>query len=104
MLTNFSNVKVRFFSKVKLSSDSDSFTNRWTCSGSSNVQKNNVWVSSMSNVVNLVKALLGSMFICSKPKKGVWVPSQIDEHVRVRLMFEKWRLSSFDKMVFDPSL
>ena len=32
--------------------------------------KNNVQVSSMSNLVNLLNALLGTMFVCSKPKIG----------------------------------
>ena len=53
----------------------------------------------MSNLVNLVKALLGLKFDVRSfkaRKKGVRVRSQIDEHVRVR--------SIFDKMVFDPSL
>ena len=41
---------------------SSSITNRWTCSSSFDVQKNDVQVSSMSNLVNIVKALLSSMF------------------------------------------
>ena len=65
------------------------------------VGKNDVGVSSMSNLVNLVKAPLSLMLDSLKPKIGC---SQIDEHVRVRMMFEKWCSSSFDKMAFDPSL
>ena len=51
-------------------------------------------VSSMSNLVNLVKALLGSVFDRSKPKIGCFISitigdSPIDEHIRVGSMFEK---------------
>ena len=74
--------------------------------GSFDVRKNYVRVSSISNLVNLVKALLASMFICLKPKMGVRVPSPIVEHFPVRSMFENdvQVRSMFDKMVFDPSL
>ena len=52
----------------------------------------------MSNLVNLVEALLGSMYICSfEAKNRVFeFNHQKDEHVRFRLMFEKWLSSSFD--------
>ena len=43
---------------------------RWTCSSQFNVQKNDVRVCSISNLLNLVKALLGSILDCSKPKLG----------------------------------
>ena len=39
-----------------------SITNRWTCSNLFDVQKSYVRVSSKSNLVNLVKAILGSKF------------------------------------------
>ena len=42
---------------------SSSITRRWTRSISFDVRKNDVQVSSMSGLVNLVKALLGSMFV-----------------------------------------
>ena len=47
-----------------------SITNRWTRSCSLDVRKSDIRVSSMSNLVNIVKALLGSKFDCSKPKIG----------------------------------
>ena len=56
-------------SKPKIGSSS-SITNRWTRLSSFDVQKNDVWVSSTSNLVNLVKALLGSIFVRSKPNIG----------------------------------
>ena len=85
-------------SKTKIGCSS-LITIKWTQSNSFDVWKKDVWVSSMSNLVNLVKALLGLKFDVRSfkaRKKGVRVRSQIDEHVRVR--------SIFDKMVFDPSL
>ena len=41
---------------------SSSITNKKTCLGLVDVRKNDVRVSSMSNLVNVVKALLGSKF------------------------------------------
>ena len=64
-----------------------------------NVWKNDVQVGSMSNLVNLGKALLDSMFDVSfvrSQKQGVRVQSPIDEHDRVLSMFEKWCSSIFD--------
>ena len=59
-------------------------------------KKNDIWASSVSNLVNLVKALCWE-FDRSKPKiGGVLVQSSIYEHVRVRSMFEKWCSSSFN--------
>ena len=60
----------------------------------------------MSSLVNLVKALLGSMFVRSKPK---WVfefdHQQINAFEFVRCSKNNFRVRSmFDKMVFDPSL
>ena len=37
-------------------------TKRWTWLSSFDVRKNDVWICSISNLVNLVKAILGSMF------------------------------------------
>ena len=37
-------------------------TKSWTCSRSFDVRKTDVWVCSLRNLVNLVKALLGSKF------------------------------------------
>ena len=54
-------------SKPKLGC-SKSNTKRWTRSSPIDVQKNDIQVCSMSNLVNLVKALLGSMSIRSKQK------------------------------------
>ena len=76
------------------------------CSSLFDVRKNYVRVSSISNLVNLVKALSGSMFVRSMPKMGVQVRSPIVEHFPVRSMFENdvQVHSMFDKMVFNPSL
>ena len=62
-----------------------SITKRKTSLSSFDVRKDRC---SMNNVVNLVKALLGSMFdVCSfKAKNRVL---EFDEHIRVRSMFEK---------------
>ena len=60
---------------------SSSITNRWIRSNSFNVWKNDGWVCSMSNLVNLVIALFVSMVFGWKP---------------VQLMF--------DKMAFNQSL
>ena len=79
-------------SKAKIGCSS-SISNKWTRSSSFDVRKNDVRVSSMSNLVNLVKALLGSMFVRSKPKIGC--SSSITN---------RWtRSSSFDvrKMMFE---
>ena len=67
-------------------------TNKWTRLSLLDVQKNDVWVSSKINSVNLVKALLGLMFnVCSFEAKNrlFEFDHKIDEHVSVRLMFEK---------------
>ena len=63
--------------------------------------KNDVRVCSISNLVNLVKALLGSMFDLS---------ISFDGHVRVTFEFVRYSKndvqvrSMFDKMVFNTSL
>ena len=41
---------------------SSSITIKWTCLSSFDVRKNDAWVSSVSNLVNLVKALFGFKF------------------------------------------
>ena len=64
-----------------------SITIRWTCSSSIDVRKNDVRVSSMCDLVNVVKALLGSKF-------DVRVRSPTNEHVRVHSMFEKMMFES----------
>ena len=45
-------------------------TKRIICLRSFDVRKNDVQVSSMSDSINLAKVLIGSMFVCSKPKIG----------------------------------
>ena len=60
------------------------------------VRKNDVRVSSISDLVNVVKALLGSKFDVRSFEAKNRVRSPTNEHVRVRSMLEK--------MVFDPSL
>ena len=81
---------------------SSSITNRQTRSSLFDVQKNDVWVSSMSNILNVVKALLGSKFdvLSFEAKNRVFKfnHQQMNtfKFVRVRTMF--------DKMVFDTSL
>ena len=56
---------------------SSSITKRWTCSCPFDVPKKKVQVCSMSNFVNLVKALLGSLIVRSKPKLWFlsWIPN-----------------------------
>ena len=51
--------------------------------------KNDVRVSSMSNLVNLVKVLLSLMFDRLKPKKGCLSQLQIDDPVWVPATLEK---------------
>ena len=78
---------------------SSSITKIWKCSGSFGVRKTDVWVCSLSNLVNLVNALLGSKFDVwwlEAKNTGVRVRSPIDEHIRVLSMFEKWCSSSLN--------
>ena len=90
------------FNRLKPEGCLCSKTNRWTYSSLFNVQKNDVWVFSMDDLVNLVKAIwVGfSMPVCSKPKfrfsssiMNIWTHTY---KYLVRLMFEKWCLGSFD--------
>ena len=92
--SNYVQILMFDHSKTKIGCSS-SIANRWTRLSSFNVWKNDVWVSLMSNFVNLVKALLVSMFVGSQ-KLGFLVQSLIGEYVRVCSMFEKWCSSSFD--------
>ena len=70
--------------------------NRWTHLNSFKVRKNDVRVSSISNLVDLVKALLGLKFDHLKPK------------IRCSSSITNWWTCSslFDvqKMMFDPTL
>ena len=72
----------------------NSITNRWTRSFSLDVQKNDVQVSLMSNLVNLVKALLGSKFNVQSFEAKNRVRLPIDEHVQVCSMFEMMMFES----------
>ena len=104
------NVRSSIFdrSKPKIGCSS-SITNRWTLSSSFNVQKSDVRVSSMSDLVNVEKAVLGSTFdfrsFEAKNRVFEFDHQQMNtfEFVRCSLNDVRVRLM-FDKMVFDPSL
>ena len=74
-----------------------------------NVQKNDVGVSSMSNLVNVVKTVLGSKFDVrsfeAKNRVFEFDHQQMNMFEFVRCSKNDVRVRSmFDKMVFDPSL
>ena len=88
---------------------SSSITIRWTRLSSFDVRKNDVRVSSMSNLVNVVKTVLGSKF----DVRSFEAKNRVFEfdHQQMNMFEFVWCLkndirvrSMFDKMVFDPSL
>ena len=88
---------------------SSSITNELTRSSLFDVPKNDIRVSSMSNLVNLVKALLGSKFDVqpfeAKNRVFEFDHQQMNTFEFVRCSKNDVRVRSmFDKMVFDPSL
>ena len=104
------NVRSSMFdrSKPKIGCSS-SITNRWTRSSSFDVRKNDVRDSLKSNLVNLVKALLGSKFDVrsfeAKNRVFEFVHQQMNTFEFVRCSKNDVPVRSmFDKMVFDPSL
>ena len=71
-------------------------TKRWTRLSPFDVWKSDVQVWSMNNSVNLVNAFSVQCPFVWIQNSGVRVRSSIGEHVRVRVMFEKWCSSLFD--------
>ena len=79
------------------------------CSSSFDVRKDDVRVSSMIDLVNVVKALLGSKFDVrsfeAKNRVFEFNHQQMNTFEFVRCSKNDIRVRSmFDKMVFDPSL
>ena len=88
---------------------SSSITIRWTRSSSFDVRKNDVRVSSMSNLVNVVKTVLGSKFDVrsfeAKNRVFEFYYQQMNTFEFVRCSKNDVQVRSmFDKIVFDPSL
>ena len=82
-------------------------TQKWTRSSSFNVRKNDVRVCSISNLVNLVKALLDSKF----DVRSFEAKNREFDHQQMNTYEFVWCLknyvqvrSMFDKIVFDTSL
>ena len=69
---------------------SSSITKRLTRSSLFDVRKNDVWVCSISNLVNLVKALLCSMFDRLKPRIGC--SSSITNRWTHSCSFNVWKM------------
>ena len=99
------NVRSLMFDRLKPKIGcSSSITIRWTRSSSFDVRKNDVRVSSMSDLVNVVKALLGSKF----DVRSFEAKSRVFEFDHQLMnMFEFVRCSKNDvrvRSMFDPTL